>query len=142
MFSYFRWIVQATQISCNQTNISNNLSKYGGFSDVQLNEIVSDNNNKFIADNFAALEEHLRQFKPSFVGNFSLNEFKHINALKLRSMSRSQQYRATSIITGMCSVNLRDNFIKINDGHGDGFLSIEDSFSPSSFDSLQPSAAD
>jgi hypothetical protein len=43
-------------------------------------------------------------------------------------MSRSQQSRATSIITGICSVNLQDNYILINDGRTDGYLSIEEAF--------------
>jgi hypothetical protein len=90
--------------------------------------LVSDANNKFFTENFAALEEHLRQYKPSFVGNFGINEFKHINALKRKGMSRSQQSRATSIITGICSVNLQDNYILINDGRTDGYLSIEEAF--------------
>jgi len=45
MFDHFRWLVSATAHSCQHTSLSDCLSKYGGFSDVQLLELVTDSEN-------------------------------------------------------------------------------------------------
>ena len=42
MFDQFRWLVQETNSLLEETTLYDHLSKYGGFSDVQLLELVTD----------------------------------------------------------------------------------------------------
>jgi len=95
----------------NQTIISDNLSKYGGFSDVQLLELVTDQSNKFLVTNLLAVQDFLKKWQPSFVGTFGLNEFRNINPLKRVSVSRTS-YGKSLIKNG--SVNLYDSNIKLD----------------------------
>lgn len=126
MFGYFRWLVQITAQICAQTPLFSNLSKYGGFSDVQLLEIASDASNKILADNFIALESHLKKMMPAFAGTFGLNEFKHINPLKRNTMSRQSNARALGMISGSNNVNLYDAYVVFGNAKSQGYLSFEE----------------
>ena len=125
MFDHFRWLVQVSTTACKQTLISEHLSKYGGFSDVQLLELVTDSTNQFLASNLQQMQDFFKKWMPSFSGVFAINEFGHINPMKRVSVSRTPSAR--SLIKNS-SVSLIDSHIKIEGDtpQSSGCLGIEE----------------
>ena len=90
---------------------------------------MTDPNNSFIQDNLKQVEAFVEQYMPAFVGDFKLNEFRHINPLKKMTLSRNTQFMAVSCITEQ-TLSLNDTYVRMDTATpkelGTGYLSIEE----------------
>ena len=111
LFGLFRWMLFNTESTCPQSPIYAALKEHEHSTDEQLMQLVR--GPPFIAESLANFEKFLKKFMPSFAGDFGLDQFKFVDPLKKKSLTRDKSSLKQSFISHK-SISVHDSYMKLH----------------------------